>query len=82
MSDTKTATVVEYRVRPVTRYIVTRFYDIEGDRTGVETVAELPQQYIAYQLANALGKNESELIPGVIYPEADGFLRSAASVRA
>lgn len=50
---------VEYRVKPVTRYIVTRFHD-EGNTGGVEQRGEYDNGEIAYAVAYALCKAEHD----------------------
>ncbi|MGB1390300.1 MAG: hypothetical protein ACPG61_15590 [Paracoccaceae bacterium] len=53
------STQVEYRVRPVTKYIVTRFE--QGDDTGaVETRGQYENGEVAYQVAYALCKAEHD----------------------
>ena len=50
---------IEYRVRPVTRYVVTRFYETgSGTSGGVETLGEYDNQDLAYQVGYALAKQE------------------------
>ena len=68
-------TFVEYRVRPVTRYMVTRHERQESDdgRTGSgghsrQIGAEYANGDTAYQVAYALCKQEHELLG---YPVAD-----------
>lgn len=48
---------VEYRVRPVTRYIVTRYHS-EGSLSGCETKGEYDSPEVAYQVGYALAKEE------------------------
>jgi len=71
---------IEYKVRPVTRYVVTRFEgrsedDQGGGYVGSSVCGEFPSGYAAYQIAYALAHAESErlgLAPGdetVMYPE-------------
>jgi len=52
---------IEYRVRPVTRYIVTRYHN-EGDggSAGVETKGEFDNADIAYEVGYALCKDEHQ----------------------
>lgn len=58
---------VEYRVRPVTRYIVTRFH--QGDNGGgVETKGEFDSAQIAYEVGYALAKDEHQRLG---YPIGD-----------
>lgn len=58
---------VEYRVRPVTRYIVTRFYD-DGVNGGCGVKGEYESEDVAYQVGYALAKAEHEILG---YPVAD-----------
>lgn len=58
---------VEYRVRPVTRYIVTRFY--KDDQGGCSEVkGEFDSQEVAYQVGYALAKAEHQVLG---YPVGD-----------
>ena len=58
---------VEYRVRPVTRYFVTRWYDA-GDTAGTECKGEFDNWQNAYAVAYALCKDEHERLG---YPIGD-----------
>ena len=68
---------IEYRARPVTRYIVTR-HESHGDRQ-IPTTRQIGNEFdnhdTAYQVAYALARKEQEdlgLMPGdmgVIFPE-------------
>jgi hypothetical protein len=58
---------VEYRVRPVTRYIVTRFFK-EEQGSGSEFKGEFDSPHIAYQVGYALAKDEHERLG---YPIGD-----------
>ena len=58
---------VEYRVRPVTRYIVTRFHQDELSG-GVETKGEFDSPVVAYEVGYALAKEEHQRLG---YPIAD-----------
>lgn len=50
---------VEYKVRQVTRYVVTRFYrDDDCGTGGVETKGEYGNEDIAHEVAYALAKEE------------------------
>lgn len=49
---------IEYRVRPVTRYIITRFETGEG--RGVEQCGEFANEDLAYDVAHALAFKERE----------------------
>jgi hypothetical protein len=67
-------TKVEYRVRPVTRYIITR-YAVEGAGGSIETRGEYDNAHVAYEVGYALAKAEHERLgypPGderIVYPE-------------
>ena len=50
---------IEYRVRPVTRYIVTR-YESFPDRGSCGAMGEYDNEYIAQHVAYALCKAEHE----------------------
>ena len=52
-------TKVEYRVRQVERYIVTRYHEIDG-RAGLETIGEYAQHTVAHEVAYALCKAEHQ----------------------
>lgn len=64
---------IEYRVRPVTRYIVTRYCEDDGG-SGVEFKGEFPNEDVAYGVGYALAKEEHDRLgfpPGdmrMIYP--------------
>lgn len=58
---------VEYRVRPVTRYIVTRFFK-EGQGSGSEFKGEFDSPVVAYEVGYALAKEEHQRLG---YPIAD-----------
>lgn len=67
---------IEYRVRPVTRYVVTRFHqDRYGPGAGVETKGEFDNGDVAYQVAYALCRDEHQRLGyplndmRIIYPE-------------
>ena len=67
---------IEYRVRPVTRYIVTRYEDqLEKGTGGVRTLGDYDNQQVAQEVAYALCKAEHERLgwaPGglrMIYPQ-------------
>jgi hypothetical protein len=65
---------IEYRVRPVTRYVVTR-YEASGNGAGVRTLGEYDNQMVAQEVGYALCKAEHERLgypPGdmrIIYPQ-------------
>jgi hypothetical protein len=51
---------IEYKVRPVTRYVVTRYEESEGGRTGSSSVkGQYDNEHVAYEVAYALAKEES-----------------------
>lgn len=69
---------VEYRVKEVKRYVVTRWY--EGDRCGgCETKGEFDNSDTAYAVGYALAKNEHEQLgypvgdERIIYPQPIGL---------
>lgn len=49
---------IEYKVRPVTRYVVTRFHD-DGRNQGSELKGQFDNELTAYEVANALARHES-----------------------
>ena len=59
---------LEYRVRPVTRYVVTRFHQDETGGAGVETKGEFGNEAVAYEVAYALCRDEHQRLG---YPLAD-----------
>ena len=67
---------IEYRVRPVTRYVVTR-YENEGPQgtAGIRTLGEYDNQEVAQEVGYALCKAEHERIgwapgdPRMTYPQ-------------
>jgi hypothetical protein len=71
---------IEYRVRPVTRYVVTRWHDGEG--VGVEQKGEFDNFDTAYAVGYALCKHEHQELgypPGderVQYPKIEHGYRS------
>lgn len=50
---------VEYRVRPVTRYIVTRYHE-DGRNGGVEQRGEYDNFDVAYEVGYALARAEQD----------------------
>lgn len=69
---------VEYRVRKVERYIVTRYHETEGATTGgTETKGEFDNQDIAHEVAYALCADEHKRLGWPIddyriqYPKGD-----------
>nr|WP_029924411.1 hypothetical protein [Ochrobactrum sp. UNC390CL2Tsu3S39] len=71
MSD---LTKIEYRVVPVTRYIVTRYHE-EGRGAGCEHRGEFDNQQTAYDVGYALAKAEHDQLgwpvgdERITYPE-------------
>ena len=76
---------IEYRVRPVTRYIVTRYEEFESGITesrvvggSCETRGEYDNERLAYEVGYALARADHERLgypPGdmrIIYPEPVG----------
>jgi hypothetical protein len=52
---------IEYRVRPVTRYIVTRYEEGDGGRSGASTShGEFDNPIMAFEVAYALCKAEHQ----------------------
>ena len=67
---------IEYRVRPVTRYVVTRYEDqMENGTASVRTLGEYDNQQVAQEVGYALCKAEHERLgwpPGdmrILYPQ-------------
>lgn len=58
---------VEYRVRPVTRYVVTRYHEDEHG-SGVETKGEYDNEQVAYDVGYALAAHEHQQLS---YPVGD-----------
>jgi hypothetical protein len=80
---------VEYRVRPVTRYVVTRFHKDEK-LAGVETRGEFDNANVAFEVGYALARQEHDILgypvgdERIKYPERphvapDGFPDSAST---
>lgn len=78
---------IEYRVRPVTRYIVTRYHskdDGPKQGGGVETKGEFDNETVAYQVGYALCKAEHEQLGWlvsdmrILYPEVPSATASMA----
>ena len=70
---------IEYRVRPVTRYIVTRFEENDaGTSGGCRECGEYDNMETAYAVGTALCKVEHEKLgyplgdERIIYPSPDG----------
>ena len=71
MSDDQPDVRVEYKIRPVTRYIVTRYHETSGpggDASGSECKGEFDNAESAYQVGYALAKHDHELLG---YPLGD-----------
>lgn len=71
---------VEYKVREVTRYIVTRYESSENNKTGSSTErGEFDNADVAYRVGYALAKLEHEHLgypegdERIIYPDISGF---------
>lgn len=73
---------IEYRVRPVTRFVVTRFHQMttdKGDSAGCETRGEFDNFDTAHAVAYALADADTKrlgLPPGdesVTYPDAHPY---------
>mgnify|MGYP000872251708 CR=1 FL=1 len=73
--------LIEYRVRPVGRYIVTRFEDGREDgpaKCWVETLGEYENGAVAYEVAYALCKAEHDRLgwpvddSRIVYPNIPG----------
>lgn len=71
--------LIEYRVRPVTRYVVTRFHSLlvaggKGESVGSETRGEYGDPNTAYEVGYALCKAEHDRLgwpiddPRITYP--------------
>lgn len=76
---------VEYRVRKVERYVVTRHYEDVGGRTGgTEQKGEFPNQDIAFEVAYALCSDEHQRLgwplgdERIQYPKGDDRYPSLA----
>lgn len=51
---------IEYRVRPVTRYIITRYEEAENATAGSRQLGEFGNEECAYDVAHALAFKERE----------------------
>jgi len=68
---------IEYRVRPITRYVVTRYHeDADGKSTGnSRQCGEYDNEEVAYEVGYALAKAEHDRLkfplddPRIVYPE-------------
>lgn len=69
---------IEYRVVPVTRYIVTRYHENDDRSGGVETRGEYDNEHIAYEVGYALCKAEHD---GLGWPIADERIQYPESPR-
>ncbi len=81
----ESSTEIEYRIREVTRYIVTKWHSEtgpNGDSGGVETIGEYGNSAAAYDVAYALCKIEHGKLgyalddPRITYPKID-YMTSA-----
>lgn len=69
---------VEYRVREITRYVVTRYH--EGSHTGgVETKGEYDNATVAHEVAYALCKAEHEQLGWPLDDERIQYPRNDAN---
>lgn len=59
---------IEYKVRPVTRYVVTRFEDLQNGETACIGRGEYDNADMAYEVGYALAREEHERLG---YPEGD-----------
>lgn len=71
--------LIEYRVRPVTRYIVTRYHDLDDGRSGVETKGEFDNAETAHEVGYALCKDEHERLG---YPTGDERIKYPQAIDA
>ena len=68
-------TEVEYRVRPVDRFVVTRWHQSENGSGAIETLGEYANHEMAYNVAYALCKAEHDRLgypiddPRIQYPK-------------
>jgi len=67
---------IEYRVRPVTRYVVTRLHrSDDGRQGGVETKGEYDNESIAFEVGYALCRQEHNFLgfplddERIVYPQ-------------
>ncbi len=66
---------IEYRVRPVTRFVVTRYETMANISGGVRTLGEYDNEYVGQEVAYALCKAEHDRLgwaPGdtrIKYPD-------------
>jgi hypothetical protein len=79
--------MIEYRVRTVPRFIVTKFENYEGGGCSCGAVGTYDSFDVAYEVGCALAKAEQErlgLLPGdlgVIFPDTTPVPLSADSVK-
>jgi hypothetical protein len=66
---------VEYRIKPVTRYVITKYHEAGNGLGSVSTIGEYNNPDVAYEVGYALCKAEHDQLgyePGdmrVIYPQ-------------
>jgi hypothetical protein len=67
---------IEYRLRPVTRYVVTRYEDqLEAGTGGIRTLGEYDNEGVAYEVGYALCRAEHERLgwpvgdERILYPQ-------------
>lgn len=73
---------IDYKVRPVTRYIITRFELSENGGGGVESKGEYDNGQLAYEVAYALCKAEHERLGWPIGDERIQYPRDPAEAAA
>jgi hypothetical protein len=61
--------LIEYRLRPVTRYIVTRFEDKDGSTGNSTAHGEFDNEATAYAVGYALAKAEHDRLGWPTYDE-------------
>lgn len=72
---------LEYRVRPVTRYIVTKYEETDAG-SGVVTVGEYDNADVAYEVCTAIAKTEHARLgwpindDRILYPEHPDHLNA------
>lgn len=75
---------IEYRVRPVTRYTVTRYHSEVDGCSGCDTKGEYESADVAFEVATALIKEEHQRLgfaPGderIVYPQHPNEMRASA----
>ena len=60
-TSTEDIDFVEYKVRRVERFVVTRFQELKNGASGVVTLSEHPGWDTAFTVAEALAKQEASL---------------------